>query len=620
MQILRKPWFWLSCVVAISAQAVCAQRPSPAGSVPLKVGGVPVAEILQRLGAKLEGGSKAGERENYARHFDRTDTNRDGKHTRAEYVDKGSYMTPQARAGIFRAADGNADGVVTKAEYVLNRIITDEAKTIVQGMDDDKDGLVEQAEFVKHAAKLLSDRKLAEQVFAALDANADGGIPIPEYLRVWGQWARAGQKSAEERIAARGKVQPAPEHWPARASDWPQFHGPHRDNKSLDEGLLKSWPEGGPPRLWEAAGIGQGYSTVSIVGKRIYTAGAIDHDCVITALDMDGKKVWTRKNGKAWNRSYPGTRSTPTIAHGLLYHLSGIGNLVCLEADSGEVVWSANILEEFGGRNITWGLAESPLVVGDKVICTPGGKHVRTVALDRKTGEVAWTCTQASDKPGYASPILIDYRGLKQIVTVMSESVVGVRASDGKLLWRYPHKVYADENITTPLFHDGFVIVSGCVRKGTTSLRLQVSGDECSVKVHWHNETLDNKQGGVVLVDGRLYGYAETQSRTQPWMCIDFESGETIFQSAPVKSSYKYKNGCLTYADGMFYLFSDNGNMALAKPMDTGFEVTGRLKIEEPGKRPTWAHPVVHGGRLYLRYGDKLGVYNVSAGVATPQD
>jgi len=399
---------------------------------------------------------------------------------------------------------------------------------------------------------------------------------------------------------------------PVSAGDWPGFHGPDRDNKSRDKGLLKAWPEGGPPRIWETRGIGQGYSTVAIVDGRIYVTGAIGDDCVITALDMDGKKVWTRKNGRAWNRSYPGTRSTPTVAAGLLYHLSGIGNLVCLEADRGDVVWSRDIMKEFGGRNITWGLAESPLVFGDKVICTPGGKHVGMVALNRKTGEVVWRCTGVGDRPGYASPILVDYQGLQQVVTVMSESVVGVRASDGKLLWRYPHKVYADENITTPLFHDGFVIVSGCGRRGTTALQLRVSGDKCSVREHWRNRTLDNKQGGIILVDGKIYGYAESQNRSKPWMCIDFTSGDTIFQSAPLESSYKYRNGCLTYADGMFYLFSDDGKMALARPTPTGFEVTGRLRIENPGERPTWAHPVVHGGRLYLRYGDRLAAYDIT--------
>jgi outer membrane protein assembly factor BamB len=401
----------------------------------------------------------------------------------------------------------------------------------------------------------------------------------------------------------------------ALAADWPQFHGPKRDNKSPDVGLLKQWADGGPAMLWKASGIGEGYSTVAIAADRIYTTGAVDGDCVITALDMDGKKVWTRKNGKAWERSYPGTRSTPTVTDGLLYHLSGIGNLICLEADGGEVVWSTNILEKFGGRNIAWGLAESPLVIGDRVICTPGGDNVSMVALDRKTGQVAWKCTGAGDKPGYASPILIEHQGLKQIVTAMSESIVGVRASDGKLLWRYPHEVYANENITTPLFHDGFLIVSGSMRKGTTSLQLQVSGDGCSVNTHWHNKTLDNKHGGIVLLDGKLYGYAETQRRSGPWMCIDFESGETRFQSSPLESSYKSKNGCLTYADGMFYLYADNGNMVLAKPTEDSLEVAGRLAIEDPGERPTWAHPVVFGGRLYVRSGDTLRSYRVAEDV-----
>ena len=397
------------------------------------------------------------------------------------------------------------------------------------------------------------------------------------------------------------------------AADWPQFHGPNRDNKSADTGRLKAWPEGGPPRLWEASGIGQGYSSVAIAAGRVYVTGEIDGDCVLTAFGLNGNQLWTRTNGAAWSGSYTGTRSTPTIADdGLLYHLSGIGNLVCLKADTGQPVWSVNILQEFAGRNITWGLAESPLVVDDLVICTPGGKEISMVALDRHSGRAVWKCTGAGDKPGYASPILVEYHGLRQIITAMSESYAAVRASYGQLLWRYPFKVYADENIVTPIVHDGFVIISGCVKNGTSSLRLLVDGDRCSVEEAWHNDRLDNKQGGIVLVNGRLYGYAELASRGVPWVCVDARSGKTVFQSAPLKSTYKYKSGSLTYADGRFYLYSDNGNMALAKATDRGLEVTGRLRIETPGERPTWAHSVVCGGRLYVRYGDRLGVHGVA--------
>ncbi len=195
---------WCSVVaLAGTAGTVCGQPSLPARNVPTKVGSVPVAEVLQRLGAKLEEGASGVLIKNYTNHFDRTDPNRDGKHTWEEYVEKGRYMTPQARAGIFRASDGNGDGVVTRAEYVLNRIVTDEAKIIVQKMDDDRDGLVKRDEFVRHATKLLSDADLAGQAFSSLDTNTDGELPVSEYLQVWGKWARTGRKPASERIAAR---------------------------------------------------------------------------------------------------------------------------------------------------------------------------------------------------------------------------------------------------------------------------------------------------------------------------------------------------------------------------------------------------------------------------------
>lgn len=398
----------------------------------------------------------------------------------------------------------------------------------------------------------------------------------------------------------------------ASSADWPRFHGPNNDNISPDTGLMKTWPEGGPSRIWETAGIGEGYSTVAIAGDRIYTTGAIDGDCVITALDTAGKILWQEKNGLAWKGSYPGTRSTPTIDDGMLYHLSGNGNLVCLNADNGDAVWSVDIMEEFGGRNIMWGFSESLLVSGDTLICTPGAENASMVALNKKTGEVIWKSEGTGDRPGYSSPVFIDYQGLQQIVVPMSESIIGVRASDGELLWRYPHKVYTNQNITTPLFQDGFVIISACGRQGTSSLKLTVSGDTCSVEEHWLNKTLDDKHGGLILVDGRLYGYAESQQRGEPWMCIDFATGETIFQCAPIESSYKYRNGSLAYADGMFYLYTDDGNMALVEPSDSGFTLAGNLRIENPGKGQTWAHPVIFGGRLYIRYGDRLGVFDVA--------
>lgn len=209
----------LGLVTLLSVQMTCARETAtkrPAGTPAIdpiltealktRGKGEDVTDLLKQLGAKLEGGIDAQGLDGYANHFDRTDPNRDGKHSWEEYVDQGRYMTPQARAGIFRAADGNGDGAVTRDEYILNRIITDEGKAIIQAMDDDRDGLVELAEFSRHASRLFNDGALAETTFAALDVNRDRGIPIPEYLRVWGQWARAGRPTAEDRIAARRAV------------------------------------------------------------------------------------------------------------------------------------------------------------------------------------------------------------------------------------------------------------------------------------------------------------------------------------------------------------------------------------------------------------------------------
>jgi len=400
------------------------------------------------------------------------------------------------------------------------------------------------------------------------------------------------------------------------AADWPQFHGANSDNKSPDTGLLKSWPDGGPTRIWEAAGIGEGYSSLSIVDGLIYTSGSVNGVCVVTALDTNGKIVWQQQNGQAWKGSYPGTRGTPTVDEGLVYHLSGNGSFICLKADTGDVVWTVDIVDEFNGRNIRWGFSESPLIVGDKIFCAPGGNDVSVVALNKKTGKTIWKSEGSGEGPGYTSPILVDHEGLRQIIIPMAQSIIGVRESDGEILWRHPHKVYTDQNITTPIFRDGFVLISACGRQGTTSLALNVKGDQCSIETRWLNKTLDDKQGGIILVDDRVYGYAESQNRGEPWMCIDFNTGETIYQSAPIKSSYKYRNGCLTYADGMFYFYTDDGKMALVEPGEKSFELKGKLILEDFGENPTWAHPVVLDGRLYVRYGDRLGVYDVAKGDA----
>jgi outer membrane protein assembly factor BamB len=387
--------------------------------------------------------------------------------------------------------------------------------------------------------------------------------------------------------------------------EWPQFRGPGRDNVSRETGLLKQWPSSGPRLLWTAKGIGEGYSTVAVTNGLIYTTGNISKDTVITALDIDGGVKWIAKNGPAYKRSKPGTRSTPTIDEGRLYHENADGDIVCLEPGTGRKIWSLNILERFDGRNITWALAESLLIDGDNVICTPGGEKVGIAALNKRTGQTVWTCEGINDKPGYSSPIAFEYKGLRQIVVLMAKSVVGVNADTGRLLWRVEHVTPFNENINTPIYHDGCVFI--CSRTtGSRLFRLNVDGDRASVKEVWNSKLLESQHGGIILLDGYLYGASRTDN-LGPWVCLDFATGKQMYAEKGIGT------GSLTYADGMIYALNQSSTVALVRATPHAFGVISQFSIPQGGKGPTWAHPVVCNGRLYIRHGNFLYCYDVKA-------
>jgi len=385
------------------------------------------------------------------------------------------------------------------------------------------------------------------------------------------------------------------------AADWPQWRGPNRDGLSAEKGLLKEWPEGGPKLLWTAKGIGEGFSTVAIADGLIYTAGNVGGDALLTALALDGATKWQAKVGPAHRVDHPGTRGTPTVDGGQLYYENPDGMLSCLDAQSGKEAWALNILKEFNGRNITWALAESVLIDGDKLICCPGGEQSAMAALDKKTGKTLWVCKGGGDKPGYASPIAVDYQGLRQYVTLTSHAAIGVHAKTGELLWRHPHKTEWDANIPTPIYSDGCVFINSGYGSGGALLKLKVEGDKCSVEKLWGTKTLDNHHGGVILVDGFLYGTAHGG----PLMCLDFKTGERKYASPGVGK------GSVTYADGMLYLYSERGQAGLAKASPDGLKLSGQFRVPAGGKGPNWAHPVVCGGRLYIRHGNLLFAYDI---------
>ncbi|MGQ9576297.1 MAG: outer membrane protein assembly factor BamB family protein [Thermoguttaceae bacterium] len=395
---------------------------------------------------------------------------------------------------------------------------------------------------------------------------------------------------------------------PADEPFWPQFHGPKRDNLSTATGLLKRWPAGGPRLVWTARGLGHGFGSVSIANKMIYASGNIGGKTIVTALDLDGRIRWQAENGGAWEGDKPGARGTPTIDGQRLYHESPLGEVICLEARTGRPLWRLNILEKFHSRMITWAQAESVLIDGDRLICCPGGPETAMVALDKFTGQTVWKSASAKgDLAGYASPSLGQYRGLRMIFTLTSRAAIGVNADTGELLWRFEHETPFEEMITMPIYHDGHVLVTTRTT-GSVLLKLNVEGKKVTVEPVWRSKDLDNQHHGVILLDGYLYGTSHV-NRGGRWICLDWRTGQTRYVERGVGK------GSLTYADGMFYILTEDGIMGLVRASPAGHEVISRFRIPPGGNGPTWAHPVVCDGRLYIRHSDLLYAYDLRSGM-----
>ena len=384
---------------------------------------------------------------------------------------------------------------------------------------------------------------------------------------------------------------------------WPQFHGPDRDNISLETGLLKTWPDGGPSLVWKVGGLGHGFSSVAIADGMIVTAGNIKKDTAITAMDVAGRALWRSKYGKAWTKDYPGTRSTPTIDGTRIYHQSPLGNIVCLKTETGEVIWSVDILTKVGSKNSTWGLAESLLIDGDRLISCPGGPEACMVALDKHTGSIIWKAPSTNELAGYSSPILVEYRGLRIVVALSAKAIIGVNADNGELFWHVKHESYADENVMIPIFSDGYIFVS-TLATGSVKWRITLEDEKIGLEEVWRTKELDNHHGGVILLDGNLYGTG-TVRNGEKWVCLDWQTGSMMYAAEGVGK------GSLTCADGMLYTLSIDGVMGLVRPTSTSFALVSSFEIPEGGEGKSWAHPVVCDGRLYIRHGEFLYAYSV---------
>ena len=389
----------------------------------------------------------------------------------------------------------------------------------------------------------------------------------------------------------------------APSTDWPQWRGPERNGVSRETGLLREWPRSGPAVVWSASQLGVGYGSVAVAGSRVFVQGMKNRQSVVTSLDRAaGKAAWSVALGSAQeNDRGSGPRSTPTVDGDRVYVLTETGDLVCLLVADGKVVWRRNILREFNGRNISWLISESPLIDGDRIIVSPGGRNAGMVALDKMTGTTVWVSKELSDEAGYASSVVADVQGVRTILTLTGNAGIGVRATDGKVMWRYGNVANNTANITTPIYSNGKVFFTSAYGTGGALLGLRATGDSVSAQEIYFTRNMQNHHGGVVLVDGYLYGF-----NNSILTCLEFETGKVMWRDRSVGK------GSVAYADGRLYVLSEDNVVGLVEASPKGYRETGRFSIADQGW-PSWAHPAISDGRLYLRNQNVLASYELRA-------
>lgn len=387
-------------------------------------------------------------------------------------------------------------------------------------------------------------------------------------------------------------------------TDWPQWRGPERTGISRETGLLTQWPPAGPPVVWTVTNAGGGYGSIAVSGERVFVQGMRGGQSIVSVLNRaDGKGLWSKALGPSGNGGGqgPGPRGTPTVDGDRVYVLTENGDLAALRVADGTAIWQRNILRDFGGRNISWDVSESPLIDGNSVIVTPGGRNAGMVALDKMTGRTVWITKELSDEAGYASPIVADILGVRTIMTLTGGAGVGVRASDGKLMWRDGAAANNTANITTPVYGDNKVFYSSSYGTGGALLALRAEGGELRAQQVYFTREMQNHHGGIVLVNGYLYGY-----NNSILTALEFGTGKMAWRHRAVGK------GSVSYADGHLYILSEDNVVGLVEATPAGYREKGRFTIRDQGY-PSWAHPVISGGRLYLRNQGMLAAYDIRA-------
>lgn len=387
-----------------------------------------------------------------------------------------------------------------------------------------------------------------------------------------------------------------------------QFRGPARDGHFPEQGLLKSWPEEGPSLILETENLGKGWSTPVLTGDKIYVTGMIDTLDYLSALDMNGNILWQTSYGRSWNQSFPDTRSTPVVDGDRIYVQSGTGRVACIEKETGKELWAVGVDQKFAGEYHLWGNSETPLVVDDKVICSPGGSETSVVALDKMTGETIWKTKSLGGPRAYASATLYEYNGFRYILAVIGTHLMAIRPDSGEIAWSYqyhnPEKWDQPGLIwtNTPVYRGDEIFISKGYDYYSVMLKMDPSGTSVSEK--FIDNTLDNHHHGMILSGDYLYGSNWQDNRRGKWVCMDWNTGEIKYEE-----EWDTK-GAVVMADGMLYAYNERGSVGLIKPDPEKFEIVSQFKVTK-GAGPHWAHPYITDGKLLIRHGEALLVYDI---------
>jgi len=389
------------------------------------------------------------------------------------------------------------------------------------------------------------------------------------------------------------------------------WRGPGRTGIYTETGLMKAWPAEGPALLWETEGIGMGYSSATVTGDAIYITGIRGDKDVLTAFTQEGKKKWDVEYGTMSKvGSAPESRCTPTFDNGKIFVVSGSGELSCV-SPAGKIVWTVDYYSKYKSTVPRFGISESPLIVDNKVIVTPGGSITAMAAFNADNGNLVWESPSLNEGGQYVNPLLVEEKGMKIIVTHTPTYIIGVNANDGKLLWKFNFgSVNADQKggknyIHTPIYKDGFIFAANGY--GQTAAKVRLNYDGKDPELVWKNPDINPHVGGMVLIGNYIYSSTHDNNSKGRWICVDWTTGKTMWIT-----DWNNK-GSIISAEGLLYIYEEkNGNVGLVRPNSEKFDLISSFQVSK-GSGPYWAHPVIDKGRLFLRHGDYMAVYNIKA-------